>query len=60
MLPAIYQINCAYIDIMGLEWGHGVEDINLGWKSAISLVCPHLTGSPWPAGRGGRFCHDLY
>lgn len=21
---------------MGLEWGHGVGDINLGWKSAIA------------------------
>lgn len=60
VLPAIYQINCTYIDIMGLEWGYGVEDINLGWKSAITLVCPHLTGSPWPAGRGDQSCHDLY
>lgn len=55
VLPAINQINCTYIDLMGLEWGHGVGDINLGWKSAIGLVRSHLTGSPWPAGRGGWF-----
>lgn len=60
VLPAINQINCTYIDLMGLEWGHGVGDINLGWKSAIGLVPSHLTGSPWPAGRGGWLCQDLY
>lgn len=55
VLPAINQINCTYIDLMGLEWGHGVGDINLGWKSAIGWVRSLLTGSPWPAGRGGWF-----
>lgn len=55
VLPTINQINCTYIDLMGLEWGHGVGDINLGWKSAIGWVRSHLTGFPWPAGRGGWF-----
>lgn len=59
VLPAINQINCTYIELMGLERGHSVGDINLVWKSAMNLLLSHLTGSPWPAGRGCRLRDDL-
>lgn len=59
VLPAINQINCTYIELMGLERGHSVGDINLVWKSATNLLLSHLTGSPWPAGRGCRLRDDL-
>lgn len=59
VLPAINQINCTYIELMGLEQGHSVGDINLVWKSAMNLLLSHLTGSPWPAGRGCRLRDDL-